>query len=394
VRRPRLPAWPVDIAIVGILFATGAIEAATMDDLRGPLAANLLALAAVTAPLAWRRRHPLAALGAIIAAASVQAAALTDATVFGSTFLVLLLGAYSVGAYAADRRALLGLLGLLALVCVVNVLSVESMAVGDYVWPAAVALFCWLAGRATRHRARLAEELHEAAVRAEEDREAHRRAAVAAERRRVAREMHDIVAHSISVMVVQAGGGRRILDRDPQRAAEAAARIEQAGREALAEMRRLLGVLHPEERAPEREPQPGMAGLEALVERARGAGLPVALHVEGERPELSQGLDLAAYRIVQEALTNALRHAGGAPAEVLVRYGPDAIELEVADRGRGPAAPPGAAAGGAGPAGHGLVGMRERAQLYGGELHAGPRPGGGFTVRARLPVGDPALMAV
>jgi signal transduction histidine kinase len=391
MRRPKLPAWPVDITIAGVLFAVGAIEAATIHDLRGPLTLNILALAAVTAPLVWRRRHPLAVLGAILAVATVQAAALTDASVFTSTFLVLLLGAYSVGAYTEAGRALLGLLGLFALVSMVNLLAAESMGVSDYVWPAAVALFCWLAGRATRHRARLAEELHEAAVRAEEDREAHRHAAVAGERRRVAREMHDIVAHSISVMVVQAGGARRILERDPQRAAEAAARIEQTGRDALAEMRRLLGVLRPEERRPEREPQPGMAGLEALVERARGAGLPVALRVDGERPDVSQGLDLAAYRIVQEALTNALRHAGGAPAEVLVRYGPDVIELEVADRGRGPAGPPATGGGDDRLVGHGLVGMRERAQLYGGELHAGPRAGGGFAVRARLPVRDPAL---
>jgi signal transduction histidine kinase len=391
VTRRKLATWPVDVTAVAVLFAVGALEAVAIDDLRGPLGLNIVALAALTAPLAWRRRQPLAVVGAIIAVATVQAAVLTDASRFTSTFLVLLLSAYSAGAYAEARGAFVGLLGLFALISVVNVLAAEHMGVGDYLFPSGLSLLCWLAGRATRHRSRLAEELHEAAVRAEEDREAHRRAAVAGERRRVAREMHDIVAHSISVMVVQAGGARRILERDPRRAAEAAARIEQTGRDALAEMRRLLGVLRPEERRSEREPQPGMAGVGALVERARGAGLPVALRVEGERPELPQGLDLAAYRIVQEALTNALRHAGGAPAEVLVRYGPDAIELEVADRGPGPRLPPATGARDPGPAGHGLVGMRERAQLYGGELHAGPRPGGGFAVRARLPVRDPAL---
>jgi signal transduction histidine kinase len=387
MRRPRLPAGPVDVAIALACFAAAAAEAATMSDLQGPLTLNLVALAALNAPLVWRRRHPLAAVAGLMVAATAQAALLTDASQFSTTFLTLLLIAYGVAAYADGRRAVLGLAGTWAVVGAVNVLSSDDMAFGDYLFPCAMAGFFWLAGRAVRHRSRLAEELHEAALRAEEDRESHRRAAVADERRRVAREMHDIVAHSISVMVVQAGGARRILERDPRRAAEAAALIERTGRDALAEMRLLLGVLRPGDQRPGREPQPGMAGLESLVERARAAGLPVELRVEGRRPELPQGLDLAAYRIVQEALTNALRHAGAAPTKVVVRYGAAALELEVADRGR-PAAPAAA------PGGQGLVGMRERARLYGGELHAGPRPGGGFAVRARLPLHDAELAAV
>jgi signal transduction histidine kinase len=390
MRRPRLPAGPVDVTIALVCYLAAAVEAATMPDLRGALVPNLVALAALNGALVWRRRHPLATVGAVIAAATAQAALLTDASQFSTTFLVLLLSAYSVAAYADGRRALLGLAGSWAVVCIVNVLSRDDMGFGDYLFPCALATFAWLAGRAVRHRSRLAEELHEVALRAEEDRETHRRAAVAAERRRVAREMHDIVAHSISVMVVQAGGARRILERDPQRAAEAAALIERTGRDALAEMRLLLGVLRPGEQRPGREPQPGMAGLEQLVGRARAAGLPVELRVDGSRPELPQGLDLAAYRIVQEALTNALRHAGAAPTEVVVRYGPAALELVVADRGPAGGPPPVAA----GARGHGLVGMRERARLYGGELHAGPRPGGGFEVRARLPLHDAELAAV
>jgi signal transduction histidine kinase len=380
VRRPRLPAGPVDTAIALAIFVVGVIEAPTIDDLRGPLGWNIVALAAIILPLAWRRRRPLTVLAVVMAVAAVQAAVLTDASRFTATFLVLLLAAYSVASYSEERAAVIGLVGLFALVCLVNVTAAAAMGVGDYLFPCGLALISWLAGRATRHRARLAAELHEAAVRAEEEREAHRSAAVADERRRVAREMHDIVAHSISVMVVQAGGARRILERDPQRAEEAAARIERTGREALTEMRRLLGVLQPDERPVTREPQPGLAGLEALVERSRAAGLEVTLRVEGERPELPGGLDLAAYRVVQEALTNCLRHAGGAPAEVTVRYGDEALELEIADRGPGPVERVD------GGRGHGLVGMRERMRLYDGEIDAGPRPGGGFRVRARVPV--------
>jgi signal transduction histidine kinase len=188
--------------------------------------------------------------------------------------------------------------------------------------------------------------------------------------------MHDVVAHSVSVMVVQAGGARRILDRDPARAVEAAAHIEQTGRAALVEMRRLLGVLHAGEEA-ERAPAPGMRELGALVERSRAAGLPVSLTVDGEPRPLPAGLDLAAYRVLQEGLTNAIKYAHAAPTDVHVRWMPATLELTVADRGPGF----GQATGG-----HGLVGMRERVRLYGGELWTGRRDGGGFEIRARIPL--------
>jgi signal transduction histidine kinase len=233
-----------------------------------------------------------------------------------------------------------------------------------------------------RTRTRLTEELHEAAVREQEARELESQRAAADERRRIAREMHDVVAHSVSVMVVQAGGARRILGRDPDRAVAAAAQIERTGREALAEMRRLLGMLHRDDDEHDaRAPQPTMAGVAALVERARAAGLPVELHVEGERRSLPAGLDLAAFRVVQEGLTNALKYAEHAPTDVHVRWGARDLELEILDRGPGPARD---RLGGDG--GHGLVGMRERVKLYGGDLEAGRRRGGGFRIRAKLPL--------
>jgi signal transduction histidine kinase len=182
------------------------------------------------------------------------------------------------------------------------------------------------------------------------------------------------------MMVIQAGGARRILDRDPARAAAAASLIERAGRDALVEMRHLLGLLHAEDGPAEYAPQPTLEKLDALVDRARAAGLPVRLEVQGERPELTAGLDLAAYRVLQEALTNVIKHGGCAPTDVRVHYRADAVEVLVTNEERGVVAT--RVDGG----GHGLVGMRERVRMYGGELHAGPRPGGGFELAVRLPL--------
>jgi signal transduction histidine kinase len=237
----------------------------------------------------------------------------------------------------------------------------------------------WLAGRILRARTMLARELEERALRLEADRDAMARRAVGDERRRIAHELHDVVAHSLSVMVVQAGAGRRLVAADPERAADCAALIERMGREAMGEMRRLLGVMGGSAAAP-LAPQPGLARLDELVGRARAAGLPVELRTSGEPVDLPAGVDVAAYRIVQEALTNALQHAGPAHARVLVTYAGDALELEVVDNGRG-AADEIEFSGG-----HGLVGMRERAAVCGGEVAAGRRREGGFQVHARFPL--------
>jgi signal transduction histidine kinase len=215
------------------------------------------------------------------------------------------------------------------------------------------------------------------------DRELAAREAVTVGRAAIARELHDVVAHHMSVMVVQAGAARTVVDADPAAAAEALRQIEASGRTGLAEMRRLLEILKTSDGNVERTPQPGLEHLDELLEGMRATGLPVEAVVEGEPRRLPPGVDLSAYRIVQEALTNALRHAGGASARVLLRYGRHALEVEVIDDGHGPTE-------NAGPTGHGLIGMRERVQLFGGELEAGPRPGGGFVVRARLPSDAPA----
>jgi signal transduction histidine kinase len=233
-------------------------------------------------------------------------------------------------------------------------------------------------GRALRRRRLAAAELQDRAARLEQEREERARAAVAEERGRIARELHDVIAHSMSVIVVQAGAAEQILGNDPARAREALRSIRRAGNDVLDEMRRLLGILRREDEELTLAPQPSIARLDELLGQARAGGLPVELVVHRQPRQLAPGVELAAYRIVQEALTNSRKHAGAAHAQV-IRYAPDALELDVVDDGR--------AAQQGGGTGHGLVGMRERAVLYGGVLEAGARPGGGFAVHARLPLG-------
>jgi signal transduction histidine kinase len=206
--------------------------------------------------------------------------------------------------------------------------------------------------------------------------------AVAEERRRIARELHDVVAHSVSVMTVQAGAVRRLLHPEQERERQALEVIEATGREALTEMRRLVGLLREHGAMPEFAPQPSMRTVDVLVGTVREAGLPVELEIEGEPQELAPGVDLSAYRVIQEALTNALRYAGPAHAWVTVRWLADALELEIANDGR---SEPGNGGGG-----HGLAGLRERVALVGGTVDSGPRAGGGFVVRAHLPIGEGA----
>ena len=371
-----------DRTVAVVLFVIAEIEVATVGG-DAPLPLLMLGAAGYSLPFAIRRVRPLLAVVLVVASVVLMAALLTDTTQYFVPFLVAMLTSYGAGAYLDGRPAYLGLAIMVCGVLTVTMLS-PSQITGDYVFPTAFSAVAWLSGRAVRTRTRLTEELHEAALREQEAQELESRRAAADERRRIAREMHDVVAHSVSVMVVQAGGARRILQRDPERAVAAAAQIERTGREALAEMRRLLGVLHREDDAHDaRAPQPTMAGVGALVERAREAGLPVELRVSGERRSLPAGLDLAAFRVVQEGITNALKYADRAPTEVRVRWGARELELEILDRGPGPARERLEAAGGGG---HGLVGMRERVKLYGGELHAGRQRGGGFEVRALLPV--------
>jgi signal transduction histidine kinase len=335
----------------------------------------------VVMSLTLRRRMPVVVLAFVLAGCLTL-------TGFGYVPMLGPAAAYLIAIYSvASHRGLatslpVGAFGLM--------LFILSMALDGYWFWQAVSnsvllIGVWWIGRSLRLRRAYLDELEARARRLERAREADSRAARAEERSRIARELHDVVAHHVSVMTVQAGAARRILHRDPEAVQDALSTIEQMGRTALGEMRRLVGVLRTEAEPARSElsPQPGVHDVNGLVDQLRETGLQVQLWIEGESRSLSPGVDLAAFRLVQEALTNTLKHAGPqARAWVRIQYADRQLEIEVEDDGRGLVAGLGRAGGN----GHGLVGMRERVALYGGDLRIGPRSGGGFEVRARFPL--------
>jgi signal transduction histidine kinase len=253
-----------------------------------------------------------------------------------------------------------------------------SHAPGDLVFIPVLFAIGWLAGFALRERSVQAEEAEERALRAEREREAAARLAVAEERARIARELHDIVAHAVSVIVLQVGAVRHKLPETLEEDKDALEGVERAGRAALTEMRRLLGAMRQDDQDLELTPQPGLDDLDSLLEEVGRAGLPVRLHVDGDRVPLPRAIDLSAYRIIQEGLTNALKHAQASHADVTVRYASDEVEIEVRDDGRGVTSTDGL--------GHGLVGIRERVKIYGGEMSTDSANGAGFVLSTRLPL--------
>jgi signal transduction histidine kinase len=359
-------------ALVAGLAVVAQIEIWLRDDTPGWEYVGALTVA--TLALFLRHLSPFAAPFIAFAAAVSTSVADRDAAYDSVTvFFVVVLAMWAAGQLERTREALIGYAtGITGTIFVVSRFPDDGPS--DFFWITAFLTGAWLASYVAAQRGRHARELVERAERLESERET----LIGDERRRIARELHDVVAHSVSVMTVQAGGVRRLLREDQEREREALLAIENTGREALREMRRLLGMLRESDESPSLAPQPGIDGIDALVEQMREAGLPVSYHVTGEPVQLPPGIDVSAYRIVQEALTNALKHAGHARAEVTVRYAGDRLELEVVNDG---AADPNGAA-----AGHGLVGMQERVALYGGELEAGPRREGGYSVRAQLPV--------
>jgi signal transduction histidine kinase len=372
-----------DFALAGVLLV-----GALIDLLRGgagngwsgwrPL--ELAVAVGVSVPLLWRRSHPAATLWIVLVSGAVGAALVAPRQAGFEPFVALVVAYYSLGANAGRRTSTLNVTGTLLVSAVGGVITVAA---GDekmgntlpiLVWTFAA----WLVGRIIRSWRSRAAELEQLNQLLEEQREVQAQAAVAVERGRIARELHDVIAHNISMIVVQAGAAARVLQGGQPEVTTALAAIEATGRQTVDEMRGLLGVLRRDDDGLALAPQPGLADLEALVTQVRDAGLAVELAIEGPPVALPAGIDLSAYRIVQEALTNSLKHANGARARVSVRYDGAAVEIEIEDDGE-------AAANGNG-GGHGLVGMRERVALWGGALTAGQSEAG-WTVRARLPIG-------
>ena len=399
-RMSRIREWAGDHwfeVLMAVLAIAGMLELVVGRDSPGAPATSLWfsvpAVALLVLPLFARRRFPFAAP----AAYWVLAAALTwvDGLLIpfiGSLGVVGLATAFLLGNLRDDKQAGIGLAVVLGSIVIVVSHIPGQQAAGDLVFIPFRFVVAWVAGYALRQRseraeaaevrASLAERERETAemraLLAEQERDAAARIAVAEERARIARELHDIVAHAVSVMVLQVGAVRHKLPQALDEDKEALGRVEQAGRTALADMRRLLGALRRDGDGVDLAPEPGLESLDSLAAEVSRAGLPVRLHVAGRPFPLPRPIDLSAFRIIQEGLTNALKHAHASNADVTVRYAPDELELEVRDDGVGTSTSDGL--------GHGLVGMRERVTIYGGEMSAGRANGSGFVVRARLPL--------
>ena len=368
------------LAAIGIGVSGAVLGREHVNGPEGPLWFDILAILVIVLPLLARRRFPFGAPAAMGVAAALTS--FVDRTVVpydGVTFLVGCAALFLVGLLRDRAQAVAGFAvaeGVLAVV----VHNDPRSGVGNFVVASIIFAIVWTIAFGVGRKSVEDDEARDRAARAEREREERSRSAVAEERARIARELHDVVGHSVSVMTVQASGVRRLLRPDQDREREALLIVERTGREALAEMRRMVGVLRRPEEAPALAPQPSLDHLGRLVEQAREAGLPVELSIEGDAIQLPAGVDLTAYRLVQEGLTNVVKHAQATRAEVLVNYGESYLEVTVTDNGSG--------VGNGDGSGHGLVGIRERVSVYGGQLDAGPQPGGGYRLRAKLPLGS------
>ena len=337
---------------------------------------------AATVPLVWRRRAPVA-VWAITGMAALLA--MVEHGSPGVLALGPLVALYTV-ALTSPRRVSLAAVGVTIVGVTIGVVAgrPQRIAWDSFIFPVVVVAAAWLIGDNLRVRRAYIAELEAAAARTRAERAAEAAMAASQERARIARELHDVVAHHISVIAVQAGAARMVAEQRGDDAHDWEA-MEAMARQALGEMRQLLGVLRHDGESPATGPSPGLGQLDRLIADVRQAGLPVVARVQGRPAALPAAVDLSAYRIVQEALTNVLKHGGRVPTTVVVRYGVHDVELEIADEGPAMSPSPRATA-----IGHGLVGMRERVTMLGGELEAGPRPDGGFVVAARLPLATTA----
>jgi signal transduction histidine kinase len=376
----RLSPTQVDAAFALALLIAIELEALVGGYAPYPVVA-FCAVILMTGAVALRRSWPVGALSVGLLVGLAQ-----DAIVpLAQTPVGLILGAialfYGAGAFTTEDRARMALVVGLAALWIADVITAAPLS--EFLFDGVIiGLIPWATGRMLREQSARERAFRESAERLDSERDQRARAAASNERARIARELHDIIAHSVSVMVIQAGGARTVMDAEPERAETSLRMVERAGHEALAEMRRLLGLLDGGVASGSRAPQPNLAHVQQLIDQTRVSGLAATLRVRGAAVAISPALDLCAYRIIQEALTNAIKHAGPARAEVCVSWSEKELELEIADNGSGIAFSGLSATG----AGHGLVGMRERAALQGGSVEAGCVNGSGFVVRARLPL--------
>jgi len=373
--------WALDTLLAVLLFLGATISAASPGpDARVPDATFYLLLAVGAAPYALRRRAPLPVLVLATVPVLAMIALGYSSAVIGSG---LFLAAYTVAAWSGPRVTAIAAGYVVVLLAAVAALAPRTMQFGEIATNAALFVGAFALGRgATDHRQNLEliQERADLAVQARVDKARH---AVADERLRIAQELHDVLAHSLGVIALQAGVGAHVIDADPAEAKASLLSVAQTSRSALTEVRRILGALRGQDDPASYHPPPGLDALGTLAAELTAAGLPVEVHVDGARNGIPAALDLTAYRLVQESLTNVVKHAGPARAEVTVRYEVGALLLEVVDDGKGPPATSGTAV-----PGHGQLGMYERVSVWGGSLTTGKRPGGGYRVAARLPYGN------
>lgn len=370
--------WALDTLLAVLLFLGATISAASPGpDARVPDTTFYLLLAVGAAPYALRRRAPLPVLVLATVPVLAMIALGYSSAVIGSG---LFLAAYTVAAWSGPRVTAIAAGYVVVLLAAVAALAPRSMQFGELATNAALFVGAFALGRAASDHRQNLELIQEHAALAEQARIEKARHAVADERLRIAQELHDVLAHSLGVIALQAGVGAHIIDAEPAEAKASLLSVAATSRSALTEVRRILGALRGQDDPATYHPPPGLDALVALAAELTAAGLPVQVHVDGTRNGIPAALDLTAYRLVQESLTNVLKHAGPARAEVTVRYESGALLLEVVDDGQGPPATSGTAV-----PGHGQLGMSERVSVWGGSLTTGKRPGGGYRVAARLP---------
>ena len=366
----RLEIGWVDVVLAGGLSVLALVEGSGQDSLNFSPAVLLC-----TAPLIVRRRWPIPVLLLALAGFALAGDASNLASLVGGLIAAVYVGLDS-------RHPIIGGIAVFGVAAAIAIEfgrgSRTELPIPGFLAPFLMIGAAFLAGRAIASRQMLANQQLERANLIESEHEAALTAAAEAERRHIARELHDVIAHSVGVMVVQAGAARHVLEEKPEAARESLLAVEASGHAAMTELRRLLGVLNDNGEAAPLSPQSGIENADALVARVKEAGLPVELRIEGASRPLPPGVDVAAYRILQEALTNALKYSGGARTEAVVRYSDGAVDIDVLDEGAMHTPAEGI--------GRGLAGMRERVVVFGGTLQAGPREGGGYAVRAHLPI--------